>query len=329
MPQAVPRVYLLHGDGDLAMTEMIDQMRRKLGDESAADLNTTAFEATSQSIGEVESACQSAPFLAARRLVIVRQPSRWLTQPTGWSALSKLLDGLPPSTALVLVEIYEIDSRHPTGPAELKPLFEWCKAHPAESLVRRLTSHHGSACVQWIEKRVQGMGGEIEPAAAQLLAEWVADDPHLAAQELEKLLDYVDHARPIVSADVERLTPFYGQKDIFAMVDAVGRRDAPEALARLRHILETEIPLSVFGMIVRQFRLILQARYALDNGLAPEASMSVSSFVAGKAAAQARNFTLPALEAIYHRLLAIDLGSKTGEEDLESALDRLIAGLTV
>jgi DNA polymerase-3 subunit delta len=328
MPEAIPSIYLLHGDDDFAMAETIDQMRQKLGDKNAADLNMSAFEASSHTISEVESACLSAPFLAARRLVIVRQPGRWLAQAAGWQAMAKMLDALPASAALVLTEIYEIDTRHPAAPGELKPLLEWCEANPGRSYVRRFIRPQGTAFVQWLQRRARAMGGEIGPAAAQLLAEWVADDSHQAQGELEKLLVYVDYGRPIESADVEQLTPFHGQSGIFATVDAIGRRQAPEALACLRQILETEDPLYVFAMVVRQFRLILQARYAIDNGLSPEASMGVPHFVAQKAAAQARNFTLPALEAIYHRLLAIDLGSKSGEEDRESAIERLIAGLT-
>ena len=50
------------------------------------------------------------------------------------------------------------------------------------------------------------------------------------------------------------------------MVDAIGNRNGREALLRLHRLLEDEDPHPVFGMIVRQFRLIIQARECLEHG---------------------------------------------------------------
>jgi DNA polymerase III delta subunit len=43
--------------------------------------------------------------------------------------------------------------------------------------------------------------------------------------------------------------------------------------------------------------------------------------------AQARRFTQPDLEAIYHRLLSIDIAHKSSEMDADLSLDLLIADL--
>ena len=176
--------------------------------------------------------------------------------------------------------------------------------------------------------RCQSLGGEIEPAAAHLLAESVAEDLFLANQELTKLLDYVDRKRPIEINDVERLTPFHGQSDVFAMVDALGQRRGQEALQRLRQLLEDKDPKYAFAMIVRQFRLLLRAREALDLGLNTQQVLRVHPFVVNKVSAQAGNFSLADLERIYHKLLAIDLATKTGQASVEVELDSLIATLS-
>jgi DNA polymerase III delta subunit len=74
-------------------------------------------------------------------------------------------------------------------------------------------------------------------------------------------------------------------------------------------------------MTIRQFRLILQAREAKEDGLSPQEALGTSAFVANKAANQARNFSLGDLEKIYHHLLEIDVASKTG------GMDTLVASL--
>ena len=96
-------------------------------------------------------------------------------------------------------------------------------------------------------------------------------------------------------------------------------------------MLEKEEPLYVLGMIVRQFRYILLAKELLE-ARAGEADISrtlgLHPFPAEKICAQARNFSLPALEHIYHRLLDYDTEIKTGQVDAAAALDTLVASLT-
>jgi DNA polymerase-3 subunit delta len=84
-------------------------------------------------------------------------------------------------------------------------------------------------------------------------------------------------------------------------------------------------------MVIRQFRLLLLAREVLDsngNQKDVEKALGVHPFVAEKTTRQARSFTLPLLERIYHRLLEIDEGAKTGQVALDLALDMLVVELT-
>ncbi len=320
MANPKPTVYLLYGDDELAMADFIARLREKLGDASTADLNTVRYAAESTDLGTLAAACASAPFLAPRRLVILERPAALLGAEGARGRFFDLLDSLPSTTALVLAQ-----------PGDLKsasPLRAWAEARPGTALCRAFDSPHDKAFLDWLRQRAQTLGGSIEPQAAHLLAELVSEDPRLAALELAKLLDYVDRRRPIAAEDVEALTPFRGQGDIFAMVDAIGNRNAREALQRLHRLLDEEDPHPVFGMIIRQFRLILQARECLERGADPRQALGVHPYVAEKVGAQARNFSLEALENIYHRLLALDLASKSSAAPLDSALDTLVASLS-
>jgi DNA polymerase III delta subunit len=51
--------------------------------------------------------------------------------------------------------------------------------------------------------------------------------------------------------------------------------------------------------------------------------------VAEKIGAQAHRFSMERLEAIYHRLLEMDIAIKTGEIDADLALDTLIASISL
>jgi DNA polymerase III delta subunit len=75
----------------------------------------------------------------------------------------------------------------------------------------------------------------------------------------------------------------------------------------------------------------LLAREVIDqHGGLPELqqALGASEFVAKKAMGQARRFSLPALEKIYHKLLDIDEAAKTGRMPLQLSLEMLVAELT-
>jgi DNA polymerase-3 subunit delta len=84
-------------------------------------------------------------------------------------------------------------------------------------------------------------------------------------------------------------------------------------------------------MVVRQFRLLIQAREILDSrGTHNDVArmLGVHPFVAEKAAQQAARFSIESLEYIYHKLLTIDEGVKTSQITLDLAMDTLVAELT-
>jgi DNA polymerase-3 subunit delta len=141
----------------------------------------------------------------------------------------------------------------------------------------------------------------------------------------------------ITEADVAQLTHYVPEESVFALVDALGQRDGRTAARVLHQLLDAERDttsgaMGLFAMIVRQFRLLIQARefLAMGRGRGPALAkeLRVHKFVAGKLEKQSRNFTLEDLEAIYRRLLDLDRRIKTGKIDPVLALDTLIAGLS-
>jgi DNA polymerase-3 subunit delta len=325
--QAKPTVYLIHGDDDFSISAYIHLFREKFEDESAAEMDLQRFTSENYDFAALAEACTSLPFLSSRRLVIVSEVLEVAPSGPRLDQLLNLLDRIPPTTGLVLVAHRPLDQDR-RGRAQVHPLLRWAKEHPRAAFVRKFATPEGSSFIQWIGARSAQLGGEIQPRAAGLLAELTGENSLLADQELHKLLDYVDRAAPITVQDVEKLTPLSGQADVFAMVDAVGTRRGAQALIHLHRLLETEPVIYAFAMILRQFRLLIQAREAMDRGADPQDEMNTHPYVVRKAAAQARQFSMRQLEEIYRQLLSIDVASKSGGDDLETALDRLIASLT-
>jgi DNA polymerase-3 subunit delta len=328
--------YLLHGPDEFASAEFVEALKEKMGDPALASLNTTLFDGRAVTLSDLRGACDALPFLSPIRLVIVEG---WLTRLLGkgeadegeaassssaketLAALGDYLPGLPGTTALVFVEKREIPARHPLLKAAANG--DW-------GLVKFFDLPKGEALVKWILARAKKEGGAVTREAAQALAS-AETDPRALESEIVKLLTYADFARAVDVADVEALTPAGGEAKIFDLVDAIGQRRGPPALRELHKLLEREEPLYVLGMVVRHFRHMLLAAEMLEARLGEAEivrALGLHPFPAGKICAQARNFSLPALERLYRRLLDYDADIKTGQMDPAAALDTLVASLT-
>jgi DNA polymerase-3 subunit delta len=183
----------------------------------------------------------------------------------------------------------------------------------------------------WIINETKNQDGKIDQRAAEMLKDMAGADTRQAAMEIAKLLAYVNWARPITSQDVEAVCIVTSQQSVFDFVDALASGNGKSAQHLLHRLLENEDPFSLWGMVVRQFRLLIQAREILDgrgNKDDIARALGVHPFVAEKTAQQAARFSIELLENIYRRLLNIDEGVKTSQVTLDLAMDTLVVELT-
>ena len=183
----------------------------------------------------------------------------------------------------------------------------------------------------WILERTRALGGGITPDAVDTLAGLVGVDARMAEQEILKLLTYVDYRRPISLEDVEKLNSGISQVNIFYLVDALGNQDGKKAQGYLRTLLSDEDARSIFGMILRQFRLLLLTQEIVSErgGEGDIArNLGLQEWVARKLIHQSRNFSAEKLKRIYGRLMEMDVSVKSGVYEDEVALETFVAELT-
>lgn len=327
MCAAGPNVYILHGEDEYSIAQFLSTQEAKLGDRGSG-MNVTRLDGRTFNLGELPSITSAMSFFAERRMVVVNHFMARLNSPSAREMLKANLEKVPESTLLLLVENKPLVEERERRKGKEHWLEKWAAGRQGRVKVKSFLAPKGPALTQWIQNQVKTAGGQITPPAAALLASLTAGDLRLASQEIEKLLAYVDWKRPVEPEDVEGLTADSSPGDIFVMVDALGGRDARKALAMLHRLLESGDPFSIFGMVVRQFRLLLLVREVLDRGGNSGdivRRVKVAPFVADKLAPQARQFSLASLEAIYRRLLDTDEAVKTGQITPDLALDTLIA----
>lgn len=324
-----PVVEIIHGDDPYAIRRHIAELIANTfsQDKTLADYNVTRLDGRQASDDDLRSAANAIPFFTERRLVILTSPFSRLTSDAARKRFIALLDGLPSSTTLVLVIEDTLERRGWKSFPPTHFVQRWSKEAGKRAHITVCQLPPPNAMPEHIRKEARALKGQFSPEAAAALAAHIGNDTQLAALEIEKLLLSVDFKRPVEVQDVEELTAQGGQGDVFAMVDALAIGNSRQAIGMLHRLMEVQEPLSLFGMIVRQFRLLVQARELMDEGKGNQlaAEMHQVPFVADKLAGQARHFNMAQLEDIYHRLLLVDEAMKTSQMPQDLALDTFVA----
>ena len=311
---------LLYGTDEFAIA------RRILKIESETDkdgMNTSRLEARLTNDTDLNNAVNSMPFLADKRLVILANPSQKYGAGEPRKKFIAFLDKVPPTTLLVLTETVEKKE------AEKHWLVKWAaKSDSAKAEVFTLPTVRDMN--GWIINEMKSQGGKISSETASELAKLVGADTRQAAQEIAKVLAYVNWARPVEVSDVAAVCVSTAEVDIFAFVDNLAAGDGQKSQSMLRKMLEEQDAFAIFPMIIRQFRLLIQAREIVEaRGMVQDVqeALHVHPFVAGKIFQQASRFTMRTLESIYHRLLKMDEAAKTSAMPLDVSLEMFVVEL--
>jgi DNA polymerase-3 subunit delta len=326
MASPTKTIYLFHGQDDVALEEAVSKLRAGMGE--YGDMNTSQFDGESGSISEMINAAASYPFLSDRRLVLVRGLASHLTRKGGGDtakrAIEQLLEEaptLPEHARLVLMERGALPDNHKLikGLSEMPNAYVKAFNVPAD-------------LAQWIHKRAEAYAITFDGSAARILADMVGGDLRRLDGEISKLADYAMPRTEISEEDVAALTPYVPEGNIFKLVDAISGGDGKVALSVFHTLLldKANTPFSVFGMITRQFRLLILAREFIEQGGHGSAAqtLGVNPRASEGFIRQARQFSMDDLEAIHRQLLETDTAMKTGLMEPQLALDLFIAGLS-
>lgn len=321
----MPNLFFLFGNDEFAISRKLKDFDSDFNDPTSADMNTARLDARTASENDLNNALNAMPFLAKRRLVLLANPSGKYNNVSSRKKFLEYIEKTPETTRLVLYE--SIEPRD----ADKHWLVKWAEKNSKLVQAKAFMLPRPREMTGWIVNETKNQGGQIEQRAAEMLKDMVGVDTRQAGMEIAKLLAYVNWARQVKVEDVEAVCIVTSQQSVFDFVDALSNGNGKSAQHLLHRLLESEDPFSLWGMVIRQFRLLIQAREILDgrgNKDDVARTLGVHPFVAEKTTQQAGRFSVESLEYIYRKLLAIDEGVKTGQVTLDLALDTLVVELT-
>ncbi len=184
--------------------------------------------------------------------------------------------------------------------------------------------------LNFIKKEASGYKKEMGAAAASLLINLTNGDLWMIASEIKKLAFY--SSKPIISeSDVKELCAGTVSDDIFALTDALSAKNKAQALKLLEEQYAAGLSEEyLIAMLIRQFKILLQIRTALDNNMSQAemtSALKLHPYVLRKGMSQARNFSPINLKNYLDQLIRLDFSNKTGLSQIKTELMLLISSL--
>ncbi|MBI2756505.1 MAG: DNA polymerase III subunit delta [Chloroflexi bacterium] len=336
-------VYILHGDDVVARDDAVRSLKGRMRALPAGEHNLTVISEGEASVAALRAAADSLPFLADRRMVVVsgllgklqgvgagsgrgaRRGAKGASRSAGTAdetaALLAYLHDVPFTTSIAFVEAGKVDV------APIQKAIPEGRGH-----VMPFPRPEGFGMTEWVRKRARTRRVDLDESAVRELAQLGADDLRRIDTEIRKLACYVADGEPVTREDVRALV--VGRETLtWALLDALAARNLAQALSALRRLyLQGEEPMKLLGADVAPlYRRLLVAR---ELGSLPrnerssmESAFGVNPRALPKQMEQAAAFSVAEIERALELLLALDRGVKTGELEVEAALELTVAHL--
>lgn len=259
----------------------------------------------------LQEALQNLPFLAARKLVVLRQPGQ---NKQFIERFEGLIKGLPETTDVFIME--PKPDKRSTYYKQLKKLTDF----------KEFNNLDERGLARWLSDQAKAGQGSLNQSDALFLVERVGADQQQLSSELEKLMLY----NPAVTRQtIELLTEPTPQSTIFELIETAFSGNTAKALKLYdeQRALKVEAP-QIVAMLTWQLH-ILALLVLAGNKPADEVAKTakLSPYVVRKNQSVASQLNRTKIRTLIHELVEIDSRTKQAPVDLDEALKRFLLQL--
>lgn len=240
-------VYVFTGDQVFLIDKAVSALKEALLGPSE-DINYVVFHGDSALGEEIADSASTYPMFSDKKLVVVKNAEKLKAREL--EVLDTYISNPSPLSCMVLIF--------------------------SEGKKPKLTNKKGAAffdfsldkgnAVPSAVSQARSMGYELTRQGAETLVGLVGEDLQEIQNELMKLSLYSGGKKRIDKADIEGLTKKINFADVFALINAISKKNKRTAHRVLSELeAQGEEPLSVLGRISWRFRLIWKCKELIDN----------------------------------------------------------------
>ncbi|MGH7142097.1 MAG: DNA polymerase III subunit delta [Candidatus Saccharimonadales bacterium] len=268
------------------------------------DIAVERLDAEESNFDQFRESLQSTPFLTARKMVILRNPS--INKQFAEQA-EELLKELPTTTDLILLEL-KLDKR-----------LSYYKLLKKSTDFQEFAELNEEDLVKWLIETAQSKNGNLTSANARFLVQRVGMNQQMLDNELEKLLLY---APDISQVNIELLTELTPQSKIFELLDVAFTGNLERSIKlyndQRQQRVEPKIIISMLSWQLKALSFVKTATGRSSEAIAKEAKLH--PVVVRKSQITAARISFEKLKQLIADLLTIDVRSKRENIDLDEAL---------
>lgn len=315
---AIPSVLLFEGDEENMKQSALNALCKKLLPEGMEDLNRSVLE--NPDTNELISAAETLPFMADRRIVIVRNHPALSGRAEADDKLVSWLSSAPSSTVLVFYCISKPDGRKKLYTA-VKKLGGIVTFSPLKDL--ELTNFVTSA--------FRDLGKECDERTADFLIFTCGTDTGMLLMEVAKVASHAGDSPSVHPDSVQAVATPSAECTVFQMVDAVVSGQAGRAFQLMRNqLLAGADRMYMLSMLLRQFRLLQHIKimqYEKKSSAAIRSALGVPSFAADQYIRQAAGYTNGQVKNAVNLCFQAEYGVKSGRLNQEGTLETVMLKL--
>lgn len=310
MLQWLSMIVTLNGENSYGLQTALRQFVDKFVKEHD-DLALERIDCEEAEFSQIKEALTSMPFLASKKMVVLRAPS---TNKQFVEAAEQLLSEIPETTDVILVEP-KLDKRQ-----------SYYKYLKKSTDFREFPELDINGIAKWLVDEAKTRKGAISFGDARYLAERVGTDQQLLYNELEKLILY----EPKISRQtIDLLTDPSPQSTIFQLLDSAFAGNTKKAIALYNEQRAMKVePVQIISMLSWQLNTLAIVKTAggkPSQEIARDAKLN--PFVVQKSQGIASKLSLADLKTLVKDLLKIDVDSKRTNLDVDEALHHYILRL--
>jgi DNA polymerase-3 subunit delta len=311
----LPELVYLFGTEKFFLDRSLRQITDAVVPEDARDFNLQIFYAKESSIDAVVDSVRTLPVFSPRRLVIVKDADK--LSAADLDSLATYIDDPVPETCLVFAG-EKIDRR--------KKFFQAFKKKGALVEFKGL---YENQIPSFVKEQASASGCNFTEDALALFCRRSGTSLQEIDGELQKLFQYIGQDKNLVDVeDVEAIVSDTRVDSIFDMVNAIGRREAGEALRLLGRLLDEGIaPLMVLSMLTRHFRQLWMSRELIDEGVGRSdisRRIGVNPYFVDGLLSQAKLFNHKQYRRSFEIFLATDIALKSTGSNPGAMLEELL-----